>query len=53
MKRYIICADLYGYAEVDAENEDEAWDKAHALTFSDFEVSNTIYDITFVDEEEI
>lgn len=52
MKKYIICADLYGYAEVEAENDDEAWEKGKALTFSDFEVSDTIYDITFVEEED-
>ena len=53
MKKYIICADLYGYAEVEAENEDEAWDKAHALPFSAFEVSDTIYDISFVEEDAV
>lgn len=53
MKKYIIYADLYGYAEVEAENEDEAWDMANKLPFSAFKVSDTIYDITFVEEGEV
>lgn len=53
MKKYIVCADLCGYAEVEAESEDEAWDKAKALPFSAFDVSDTVYDIVFVDEEDV
>ena len=52
MKKYYICADLYGYAEVEAENEEQAWEKASALTIHDFDISNCVYDISFVEEEE-
>ena len=52
MKKYVICADLYGYATVEAENEDEAWEMGKALTLSDFDVSDTIFDISVFDEED-
>lgn len=51
MKKYIICADLYGYAVVEAENEDEAFDKGKALSFDAFDVSDTIFDISVWEED--
>lgn len=51
MKKYTICADLYGYAEVEADNEEQAWEKARALTIHDFDIADYIYDTSIVDEE--
>ena len=58
MKRYTVCLTRFYYATVDAESQDEMWDKTEQLTEQDFqpEPFYSAFDLSgieVVDEEEV
>lgn len=51
MAKYYLIADVTAYVEVEAENEDDAWEKGKLLPLSAWDIDEHVGDIWSITEE--